>query len=237
MNQSEPLPSTSTRSAVWPRRRSPTKRRHNASRPTCRPPVDRDQTAKARRRPHPHPRRGTAAGRAPDLDDSPPSGRPPPEPLAAHPRDVASARRHSAAGSSTSRWARRRPPHPLGRGGEGSVIGRHDRHTTLEMRPGKHAPEAGATGKDRGHQHRQRPTGRHAGRPRLVADARKPLPWARQRFTFCLATRRSSLSLAVGASVGPAWSIPPRRWREGQVDDCWNREVVQRREGLRLHRP
>jgi hypothetical protein len=33
------------------------------------------------------------------------------------------------------------------------------------------------------------------------------------------------------------WSIPPRRWREGQVDDGWNREVVQRREGLRLHRP
>jgi hypothetical protein len=103
MNQSEPLPSTSTRSAVWPRRRSPTKRRHNASRPTCRPPVDRDQTDKARLRPHPHPRRGTAAGRAPDLDDSPPSGRPPPEIPAAHLRDVASARRHSAARSSTSR--------------------------------------------------------------------------------------------------------------------------------------
>src|SRR5215218_603661 len=32
-------------------------------------------------------------------------------------------------------------------------------------------------------------------------------------------------------------SIPPRRWREGQVHDGWNREMVQRREGLRLHRP
>jgi hypothetical protein len=32
-------------------------------------------------------------------------------------------------------------------------------------------------------------------------------------------------------------SIPPRRWREGQKHDGWNREVVQRRQGLRLHRP
>jgi len=46
---------------------------------------------------------------------------------------------------------------PPGTGGEGSVIGRHDRHTTLEMRPGKRTPEAGATAKDRGHQHSHRP--------------------------------------------------------------------------------
>jgi hypothetical protein len=36
-------------------------------------------------------------------------------------------------------------------------------------------------------------------------------------------------SLATGARVGPALAIPPRRWREGQVHDGWNREMVQRR--------
>jgi hypothetical protein len=36
---------------------------------------------------------------------------------------------------------------------------------------------------------------------------------------------------------GRRWSIPPRRWREGQEHDGWNREMVQRRQGLRLHRP
>src|SRR5829696_6969034 len=64
-----------------------------------------------------------------------------------------------------------------------------------------------------------------------------PLPCARQRFTFCPATRRSSLSLAVGVRVASTWVDPPRRWREGQVHDGWNREMVQRRQGLWLHRP
>src|SRR5215211_3662219 len=80
------------------------------------------------------------------------------------------------------------------------------------------------------------------GHPRVVVDGGGgrwpyPLPCARQRFTFCPATRRSSLSLAVGARVASTWVDPPRRWREGQVHDGWNREMVQRRQGLRLHRP
>ena len=64
-----------------------------------------------------------------------------------------------------------------------------------------------------------------------------PLACARQRFTFCLATRSSSLSLTVGVRVASTWVDPPRRWREGQGHDGWNREMVQRRQGLRLHRP
>jgi hypothetical protein len=31
-----------------------------------------------------------------------------------------------------------------------------------------------------------------------------------RRFMFCFATGRSSLSLAVGATTVPAWSVPPR---------------------------
>src|SRR5919106_5647381 len=71
----------------------------------------------------------------------------------------------------------------------------------------------------------------------VADDGRTPLPCARQRFPFCLATCRLSLSLAVGVRVASTWVDPPRRWREGQGHDGWNREMVQRREGLRLHRP
>src|ERR671910_569280 len=53
----------------------------------------------------------------------------------------------------------------------------------------------------------------------------------------CLATCRLRLSLAVGVRVALTWVDPPRRWREGQGHDGWNREMVQRRQGLRLHRP
>jgi WhiB family redox-sensing transcriptional regulator len=45
------------------------------------------------------------------------------------------------------------------------------------------------------------------------------------------------LAPAVGVRVASTWVDPPRRWREGQRHDGWNREVVQRRQGLRLHRP
>jgi hypothetical protein len=87
-----------------------------------------------------------------------------------------------------------------------------------------------------------RPPGGHARAPRVVVDGggRRwpyPLPCARQRFTFCLATCRLSLSLAVGVRVASTWVDRPRRWREGQGHDGWNREMVQRRQGLRLHRP
>jgi hypothetical protein len=59
---------------------------HNASRRRhAGPRSPATRQPRPRRRPHPHPRRGTAAGRAPNRDDSPPSGRPPPEPPAAHP--------------------------------------------------------------------------------------------------------------------------------------------------------
>jgi hypothetical protein len=204
MNQSEPLPSTATAPQSGRGGARPPTRRHNASRPTCRPPVDRDQTDKARLRPHPHPRRGTAAGRAPDLDDSPPSGRPPPEPPAAHLRDLASARRHSAAGSSTSRWARRRPPHPPGTGRRGQ----RDRPPRPPHHPRDAAREARA--RSRSHCEGSRaptpPTAHWAACWETQVGSGRPqtATLARQRFTFCLATRRSSLSLAVGASVGPA---------------------------------
>jgi hypothetical protein len=67
-----------------------------------------------------------------------------------------------------------------------------------------------------------RPPGGHARTPRVVVDGGGgrwpyPLPCARQRFTFCPATRRSSLSLAVGVKVASTWVDPPRRWREGQA--------------------
>jgi hypothetical protein len=237
MNQSEPLPSTATAPQSSRGGARPPTRQHNASTPTCRPPVDRDQTDKARLRPHPHPRRGTAAGQAPDLDDSPPSGRPPPEPPAAHLRDVASARRHSAAGSSTSRWARRRPPHPpgTGRGGQRDRPPRPPHHPRDAAR--KHTPEAGATAKDRGHQHRLALRGGMPGRPVVAGSGRSRYcaPGRGSRFASQPAGRACPLPSAPAS--GRRWSIPPRRWREGQGHDGWNREMVQRRQGLRLHRP
>src|SRR5215211_2898791 len=39
---------------------------------------------------------------------------------------------------------------------------------------------------------------------------------------------------AVGVRVESTWVDPPRRWREGQGHDRWHREMVQRRQGLRL---
>ena len=65
-----------------------------------------------------------------------------------------------------------------------------------------------------------RPPGGMLGHPGVVVDGGGgrwpyPLPSARQRFTFCPATRRSSLSLAVGVRVASTWVDPPRRWRGG----------------------
>src|SRR5215211_4766917 len=59
----------------------------------------------------------------------------------------------------------------------------------------------------------------HARTPRVVVDGGGgrwpyPSPCARQRFTFCLATRRSSLSLPSALEFASAWVDPPRRWRE-----------------------
>ena len=54
----------------------------------------------------------------------------------------------------------------------------------------------------------------------VVAPGGPTATVARQRFMFCFAPRRSSLSLAVGVTMAPAWSIPPRSWREGQVHGC-----------------
>src|SRR5215213_11452527 len=48
----------------------------------------------------------------------------------------------------------------------------------------------------------------------VADDGRTPSPCARQRFTFCLATCRLSLSLAVALEFASAWVDPPRRWRE-----------------------
>src|SRR5215217_4205140 len=84
--------------------------------------------------------------------------------------------------------------------------------------------------KDRGTA-QPRPPGGHARTPRVVVDGDGgrwpyPLPCARQRFTFCPATPRLSLSLAVGVRVASTWVDPPRRWREGQGHDGWNREMV-----------
>jgi hypothetical protein len=95
----------------------------------------------------------------------------------------------------------------------------------LELRqPPTAVAPAQATGM---HSHRR--AGRHARMPGCDKQWPSPLLCARQGCTFCLATRRSSSSLATGASVGRRWSRPPRRWREGQVHDGWNREMVQRR--------
>jgi hypothetical protein len=166
-----PATSTSTRSAVWPRRRSPTKRRHNASRPHCRPPVDRDQTAKAEAPTTPSPAEAqqlaehltwtTVRHRAGHL----------PEHLRhtfatwlQHGGIPRPGRRPADGHAGDRRTARD------GRGGQRD--GPPHRHTTLEMRPGKRTPESGATAKDRGHQHSLALRGGLPGRPVVAGSGR-----------------------------------------------------------------
>jgi 3-hydroxy-9,10-secoandrosta-1,3,5(10)-triene-9,17-dione monooxygenase reductase component len=43
------------------------------------------------------------------------------------------------------------------------------------------------------------------------------------------------LVLAAGVTTALAWSIPPMMEGGTSIHDGWNREVVQRRQGLRLH--
>jgi hypothetical protein len=169
-----------------------------------------------RRRPHPHPRRGTAAGRAPDLD-SPPSGRPAPEPPAAHPsrRGFSTAARGQVidelmghADDRHTAWDGRRGPR------DRPPLPPHH----LEMRPGKHTPEAGAIRRIAGAPTQPSPYLLDMpGRPVVAGSGRSRYCAPGRGSTFCLATRRSSLSLAAAARSGRRWSIPPRRWREGQV--------------------
>jgi hypothetical protein len=75
------------------------------------------------------------------------------------------------------------------------------------------------------------------GRPAVTANGRSRYcaPGRGSRSASQPAGR--ACPLAAGASVGPASVDTMRRWREGQVHDGWNREMVQRREGLRLYRP
>jgi hypothetical protein len=119
---------------------------HNASRPTCRPPVD---------------SQGRGADHTLTLAEA--------QQLAEHltgatvrhrAGHLPSHLRHTFAtwlqhggprpGHRRADGARRRPPHRLGRGGEGSVIGRHYRHTTSRCGPGstrqKQEPYEGSRG-------------------------------------------------------------------------------------------
>jgi len=77
-----------------------------------------------------------------------------------------------------------------------------------------------------------------AGHP---SEAQTPADTRRAIATSSATHAGHSLPRATVPEVAPASgrrrSIPPRRWREGQQHDRWNREMVQRREGLRLHRP
>jgi hypothetical protein len=78
--------------------------------------------------------------------------------------------------------------------------------------------------------HRHRRAARHA-RTRTVVTGSGRSRYCAPGRGACSASRPAgrACSLATGARVGPALAIPPRRWREGQVHDGWNREMVQRR--------
>jgi hypothetical protein len=103
----------------------------------------------------------------------------------------------------------------------------------LELRsPPTAVAPAQATGR-----HSHRPAARHARTPGCDKQWPSPLLCARQRFTFCLEPAGRACPLPSAPASGRRRAIPPRSWREGQGHDGWNREMVQRRQGLRLHRP
>jgi 2Fe-2S iron-sulfur cluster binding domain len=114
-------------------------------------------------------------------------------------------------------------------------MGAPGRLSTLQAAFLRHLPQGRPRSTGR---HRHRRADRHA-RTRTVVTGSGRSRYCAPGSGACSASRPAgrACSLATGARVGPALAIPPRRWREGQVHDGWNREMVQRRQGLRLHRP
>src|SRR5215218_2641412 len=97
------------------------------------------------------------------------------------------------------------------------MCGRPTGHAILEMRPGKRTPEAAAA-KDRAPTP-PAPDWAACSRPGFASGQwPHPATVARQRFPFCFATCRLSLSLAVGVRVASTW-VDTSKTMEGRDKD------------------